>query len=237
MRRVFKAIGMLAATIVVFAPGLSAWLYFYTSDLPPVSQLGAFKGDSHPQAQLQSCDGSEQAIPIVPRENLRRYTIASLLAAEGKPDARSPYIALFFPAEGQRTAAYHVQLARSLMCGKRSALNRQFQELRLANAINRRFNEQELLGIYLNRVYLGPGVYGIEAAAKKYLGKDASDLTLEESAAVVSMIRAPRVYSPLLHPDRAAQRRNSILDQMATEGSVSRADADRAKAAPIHFLE
>jgi membrane peptidoglycan carboxypeptidase len=62
-------------------------------------------------------------------------------------------------------------------------------------------------------------------------------LTQEESAAMVSMIRSPRMYSPLLHPDRATQRRNSILDEMVIQGSISQADADRAKTAQIHFSE
>jgi membrane peptidoglycan carboxypeptidase len=172
----------------------------------------------------------------VPWEKLGKYTVASLIAAEGKPDARSPFIELFFPGEERHTVPYQVQLARSLVCPSRS-LNRQFQELRLANAINRAFDQEDVLTIYLNRVYLGPNVYGIEAAAKRYLGKNASDMTLEESAAMVSMIRSPRMYSPLLHPDRAIQRRNSILDEMVVEGSVSQADADRAKAAQIHFSE
>ncbi len=237
MRRVSKVVGVLAVTVLACAIGLLALLYFYTSDLPAVSQLSSFKGVSEPETQLRPCDGTEQTIPVVAREKLGRYTVASLIAAEGKPDARSPFVALFFPSEGQHVVPYQVQLARSLMCTKRSELNRQFQELRLANAINRRFDQQDLLTIYLNRVYLGPDIYGIEAAAKRYLGKDASDLTLEESAAIVAMIRSPRVYSPLLHPDRAAQQRNSILDEMAVERSVSRADADRAKAAQIHFLE
>jgi hypothetical protein len=110
---------------------------------------------------------------VVPRERLGRYTVASLIAAEGEPDARSPFIALFFPGEGRHTVSYQVQLARSLVCPNRS-LNRQFQELRLANAINRAFDQEDVLTIYLNRVYLGPNVYGIEAAAKRYLGKNAS---------------------------------------------------------------
>jgi len=237
MHRVLKAVGILALAVLTCALGLLASLYFYTSDLPSISQLSAFKGVSEPEAQLRLCYGPEQTIPVVPSEKLGRYTVAALVAAEGKPDARSPFIALFFPAEGQHTAAYQVQLARSLICTKRSGLNREFQELRLANAINRRFDQQDLLTIYLNRVYFGPDVYGVETAAKRYLGKDASDLTLEESAAMVSMIRSPRLYSPRSHPDRAAQRRNSILDEMVVERSVSQADVDRAKAAQIHFLE
>jgi membrane carboxypeptidase/penicillin-binding protein len=236
MRRVLKVVGILFVAVLACAVGLVAWLYFYTSDLPPVSQLGSFKGGSEPEAQIQSCEGPKQTIAVVPRERVGRYTVASLIAAEGKPDARSPFIELFFPGEGRHTVPYQVQLARSLVCPSRS-LNRQLQELRLANAINRAFHQEDVLTIYLNRVYLGPNVYGIEAAAKKYLGKNASDMTLEESAAMVGMIRSPRMYSPWLHPDRATQRRNSILDEMVVEGSISQADADRAKAAQIHFSE
>lgn len=237
MRRFLKAIGILTVSALICAVGLLAWLYFYTSDLPPVSQLSSFKGVSGPAAQLHSCDGPEQTIAVVPREKLGRYTVASLVAAEGKPGVRSPLVALFFPVEGRHSAPYQVLLARTLVCTKRSQLNRQFQELRVANAINRRFNPQELLTIYLNRVYFGSDVYGIEGAAKRYLGKDAADLTLEESVAMVSMIRSPHLYSPVLHPDRAAQRRNLILDEMVVEGIVSQADADRAKTVQIHFLE
>ncbi len=237
MRRVLEAVGILALALLTCAVGLSAWLYFYTSDLPSVSQMRGFQGIAEPEAQLHSCDGPERTIPVVPTEKLGRYTVASLLAAEGKPDARSPFIAVFFPAEAQHTAPYQMQLARGLICTRRSELNRLVQELRLANAINRKFGQQDLLTIYLNRVYFGPGIYGVEAAARRYFGKDASDMTLEESAAIVSLIRSPRLYSPLLHPDRAAQRRNSILDEMVVEGSVSQADADRAKAAQIHFSE
>lgn len=237
MRFFLRIVGLLAVIVFACTIGLLAWLYFYTSDLPPASQLSSFKGVSEAEAQFRSCEGDERRIPVVPREKLGRYTVASLIAAEGRPDARSPFIALLFPAKQQHTVQYQVQLARSLVCGGCSELSRLFQELRLANAINRRFDQQDLLTIYLNRIYFGPDVYGIEAAAQKYLGKHASDLTLAESAAIVAMIRSPRAYSPRLHPDRAAERRNLILEEMAVEGSVSWDDANRAKAAPIRFLE
>ena len=207
MRRGLKIVGILFVAVLACAVGLLAWFYFYTSDLPPVSQLASFKGGSEPEAQIQSCDGPKQTMAVVPRERLGRYMVASLIAAEGKPDARSPFITLFFPAEGRHTVPYQVRLARSLVCTNRS-LNRQFQELRLANAINRAFDQEDVLTIYLNRVCLGPNVYGVEAAAKRYLGKNASEMTLEESAAMVSMIRSPRMYSPALHPDGATRRRN-----------------------------
>lgn len=237
MRRILKAVAILAVAVLVCAMGLFAWLYFYTRDLPPVSKLSAFRGVSELQAQLHSCAGPDRTIAVVPRERLGRYTLASLVAAEGKPDVRSPFTALFFPHKGQHTVSYQLQLARSLICTRSSELARQFQELRLANAINRKFDQEDLLTIYLNQAYFDQNVYGIEAAAKRYFGKNASALTLEESSMLVSMIRSPHFYSPLLHPERAAKRRNQVLDEMVVEKTVLQSDADRAKAAQIQFLE
>jgi len=228
---------MLAIVILTCAVGLSAWLYFYTADLPSISQLREFNAVSETKAHLRSCDGTEQTVIALPEQELGRYTVSALIAAEGKIDTRNPFVTLFFPSEGQRDVPYQLQLARSLICANRSPINRQLQELRLANAINRKFDQQELLTIYLNRVFLGPDIYGVEAAAEKYFGKPASQLTLDESAVIVGIIRSPHLYSPASHPDRALQRRNSILDEMAVERSVLQADAERAKVAQIHLLE
>jgi membrane carboxypeptidase/penicillin-binding protein len=237
MKQVLRLVGVIAIVVVTFAAGVSVWLYFYTADLPSISQLNEFNPVSEVETRLHSCDGSEHTVIALPRQRLGSYMSAALIAAEGKPDGRSPYVALFSPAaEGQYVVSYQLQLARSLVCPNRSPLRRQLQELRLANAINRKFGQQELLTIYLNRIYLGPEMYGVEAGAQKYFGKPASQLTLEETAVTVGIIRSPRLYSPVSHPDRAAQRRNSILDEMVVQRSVLQADADRAKAAPIHAL-
>ena len=93
--------------------------------------------------------------------------------------------------------------------------------------------QKELIIMYLNSVCLGSETYGIESGSEQYFGKTASKLTLEEAALLVGMIRAPGIYSPVNHPDRAEQRRNTILDDMVVQGSVTRSDADRAKAVPI----
>jgi membrane peptidoglycan carboxypeptidase len=159
-------------------------------------------------------------------------------AAEGKPDNRSPFLSLFFQPRDRHVATYQTQLARSIACTQPhgSMLKWHFQVLRLDNAINRKFGEEELLTIYLNRVDLGSHVYGIENGAKKYFGKPASQLTLDETAVLVGMIRSPHFYSPSAHPDRAAQRRNSILDDMVAQGSVTQNDADAAKAIPLQVV-
>jgi penicillin-binding protein 1A len=237
MTRVFRVVAVIAIVVLTLPIGLTAWLYFYTADLPSVSQLNEFNPVSEAKARLRSCDGAEQAALALPREKLGRYMVAALVAAEGKPDSRSPFLDLFGPLEERHVATYQLQLARSLVCPSGPILKRELRELRLANAINRRFAQPELLTIYLNRVYLGPETYGVEAAAEKYFGKPASRLTLEETAVIVGTIRAPGIYSPVTHPDRAAQRRNAILDEMVLQRSVLEAEADLAKAAPIRVLQ
>lgn len=234
MRRLLKIVGALAGLILSCVVGLGIWLYFYTSDLPSTTQLNDFKPASQTKARLRSCDGVEQEITVLPKEELGQYAVAAVTAAEGQVQIRSPLVSVFFRADEPHIAAYQVQLARTLVCTQHGAiLKRQLQELRLANAINRKFGQQELLTIYLNRICLGTDVYGIESGAQRYFRKPASELTLGETALLMGMIRAPRVYSPQIHPDRAERRRNLILDNMVVQGSVTQSDADHAKAIPI----
>jgi membrane carboxypeptidase/penicillin-binding protein len=229
---------VLAAAILIGVICHGFWLYFYTADLPSTDQLSDFNPASSTKARLRSCDAVEQEIAVMPKRELGRYTVAAVVAAEGKPESRSPFVSLFFRPDEQHVASYQVQLARTIACTQQhgSILKRQLQELRLANAINREFEQEELLTVYLNRIYLGSDVYGIENAARRYFGKPASHLTLQETAVLVGMIRAPRLYSSVAHPDRAAQRRNSILDDMVAQGSVTKSDAENAKAIPIQIV-
>jgi membrane carboxypeptidase/penicillin-binding protein len=159
MRRVWKAIGIVAVALVAFALGVSAWLYFYIADLPPVSELATFNPAAESEAQVRSCDGSKWLIHVVPTQKLGSYTIAAVTAAEGQPDPRSPYVAIFSPAK-KSVVGYEVQLVRTLACTKQRHLSRELEELRIANDINRKFKQPELLTIYLNRVIsvLGPTV-------------------------------------------------------------------------------
>lgn len=231
-------VGISGAVILTVIISLGAWLYLYTVDLPSTTQLADFNPGSQGKARLRSCDGAEQQITVIPKEELGRYTVAALTATEGIPQTQSPLTPLIFSRSVHHVATYQIQLARSLVCTQNgSILKRELQELRLANAINRKFGPQELLTIYLNRIYLGSNAYGIEAGAEKYFGKPASQLTLEETAVLIGMIRSPHFYSPVTHPDRIAQRRNSILDGMVAQGSVTEAEADCAKATPIRMLQ
>jgi penicillin-binding protein 1A len=234
MKRIWKGLGTLAFIAVTAVAAAAGWLYFYTADLPPTSQLQEFNPATESEALVRFCDGTEAVAHVVPSDKLGHYLLRAVTVAEGQPDPRSPFYAVIrdFPRQRQY-GRYSWQIARTLVCEKRSQYGRVLEELRVANAIERKFEKPEILTIYLNRVYLGAGTYGVEAGANRYFGKPASNLSLEQAALLVSLIRAPSRYSPTAHRDRALQRRNSVLDGMVNQGSVSRADADRAKAAGL----
>lgn len=234
--QVVKKAAVILGAFLLCAGAGAAWLYFYTADLPPISQLEPFNPASESELHLRFCDGTDALVHVVPYDKLGHFVLAALAAAEGKPDPRSPYRLLIVDLMSDahpHSGRYSFQIARTLTCERRSSLRRQFQELRIASAVHRHFSGKQIVTVYLNRVYLGTNAYGVEAGANKYFGKHASALSLEEAALLVGLIRAPNQYSPTSHPDRAIERRNSILDEMVSQDSVSRADADRAKTAGL----
>ncbi len=99
-------------------------------------------------------------------------------------------------------------------------VTRKFKEAILAIKLERRFSKKEILGFYLNTIYLGRGAYGIEAAAEAYFGKDAVDLTLPEAAYLAGIIPSPESYQPEDGMKAAKQRRNTVLTVMQEEGYI-----------------
>lgn len=103
------------------------------------------------------------------------------------------------------------------------SLRRKIQEVILAIWLESKFTKEQILTIYLNRVYFGAGTYGIDAAARKYFHKPARLLTVYEAAVIAGLLKAPSKYSPAHHPVRARQRATLVLAQMAEEGYISSA--------------
>jgi membrane peptidoglycan carboxypeptidase len=108
-------------------------------------------------------------------------------------------------------------------------ISRKFKEAILAIKLERRYSKEEILGFYLNTIYLGRGAYGIEAAAKAYFDKNAKDLSLAEGAYLASIIPAPESYQPNRNREGALERRNRVLGIMAEEGFITQAEADRVR--------
>ncbi|HJU88644.1 MAG TPA: PBP1A family penicillin-binding protein [Gemmatimonadaceae bacterium] len=116
--------------------------------------------------------------------------------------------------------------------GERS-LRRKMMELRLARLIERNLRKDEILELYLNVIYLGNGVYGVEAASRDLFGKPVRQVTLSEAAVLAALPKGPSAYTPRRNPERARARRNLVLSLMVREGFITRERARSAAAAPL----
>jgi penicillin-binding protein 1A len=101
------------------------------------------------------------------------------------------------------------------------SLRRKVQELILALWLEAKFNKQQILSMYLNRVYLGAGTYGVDAAARKYFGKSARELTVYEAAVIAGLLKAPSKYSPTNNPELADERARVVLANMVEAGFIA----------------
>ena len=125
------------------------------------------------------------------------------------------------------------QLARnSLPLGGRT-LSRKILEAMVALRIERQFTKQQILELYINRIYFGNGCYGVETASQAYFGKNASKLNLSEAALLAGLIRSPNRLSPLKNPEGAKIQRNVVLDRMVALKKLSPTEAEAAKRAKI----
>src|SRR6266581_4300488 len=122
------------------------------------------------------------------------------------------------------------QLARnSLPLGGRT-ISRKVLEAMVALRIERDFTKQQILELYINRIYFGSGCYGVETASQAYFGKSASTLNLSEAALLAGLIRSPNRFSPLRNPEGAALQRDAVLDRMIELKKISVGQANEAKA-------
>ncbi len=125
------------------------------------------------------------------------------------------------------------QLARnSLPLGGRT-VSRKVLEAMVALRIERQFTKQQILELYVNRIYFGTGCYGVETASQLYFGKSASKLNLSEAALLAGLIRSPNRFSPLKNPEGAAMQRNAVLDRMVALKKITPAEAEEAKRTKI----
>jgi penicillin-binding protein 1A len=121
------------------------------------------------------------------------------------------------------------QLAKVLFLSPERNLPRKIRETLLALWLEHRFSKNQILEIYLNRVYLGAGTYGVDAAAHRYFGKSAGKLSLFESAVVAGLLKAPTRFSPARDRDKAATRAGQVLTAMVEAGVITEADAAAAE--------
>jgi penicillin-binding protein 1A len=179
----------------------------------------------------------------VPINQIPKEVIQSFLAAEdahfyehGGFDLKAIARAAIMNTLTDRTQGASTitqQVAKTYLLSSERTYTRKIKELILSWRIEKVFTKNEILELYLNRIYLGNGSYGVAAAAQTYFSKPLAELTLPERAMIAGLPQAPSRYNPVRNPEAALARRNIILQRMADEHFVSQADATAAKQMPL----
>ncbi len=124
------------------------------------------------------------------------------------------------------------QLAKNLFLSPEQTYTRKAREALLALWLEGRYSKEEIFSLYLNRIYLGAGAYGIESAAQTYFGKSARDLSLAESVMLAGLPKAPSTLAPTQNPTGAANRASEVLDNLLETGEITPFEAREARANP-----
>jgi len=152
--------------------------------------------------------------------------------------ARSVYVARRLKAEGRRlqgASTITQQLARNIFLSSAYNFGRKFREMILALALERKFSKQQILELYLNRVYFGGGSYGVDAASRKFFGHPGDHLSLAEAAIIAGLVKAPSHYSPTADQQAAMDRANVVLEVMQDAGTLTPAQAKNAHVDTVTF--
>ena len=179
---------------------------------------------------------------IVSVEQLQPHTVNAVLAVEDRRFyhhfgvdpiglLRAFYVNFTAGRVVQGGSTITQQLAKNLFLSPERTLGRKMQEAMLALWLEWKFSKNEILTAYLNRVYLGAGAYGIDAAARVYYNKSARELTLKESAVIAGLLRAPSRYSPAANPNLAEARAQTVLETMVDAGFMTQDELSRMRAA------
>src|SRR5471032_1664781 len=162
---------------------------------------------------------------LLAREDTRFYEHGGI---DWRGVARALYRDITTGSAKEGASSITQQLARnSLPLGGRT-LSRKLLEAMVALRIERDFTKQQIIELYINRIYFGSGCYGVQTASMAYFGKDAAKLNLSEAAVLAGLIRSPNRFSPLKNPEGAALQRNTVLDRMLDLKKISAAQAEDA---------
>ena len=244
----FGVMGMVLVGLVWAAIGGAALVAWYAYDLPDVDKLQTPM--RRPSVTLQAADGSTIAsygdlyAGPVGFDEVPPYLVQAIVATEDRRFFEHPGIDIVgilraavadlrAGAVRQGASTITQQLAKNLFLTPERSLRRKVQEMLLALWLEAKFNKQQLFTIYMNRVYLGAGTYGVEAASRRYFGKSARDVSLREAAVLAGLLKAPTRYSPARDPEAAARRADVVLANMVAAGYINLDDARAARAEPL----
>lgn len=175
----------------------------------------------------------------IPYERLPKHLIEAVVATEDRRFFAHGGIDLFGISRAmvinvtkgrvvQGGSTVTQQVAKNVFLTPKRTLERKIQEVLLAFWLEGRFTKEEIMAIYLNRVYLGSGAYGVDAAAKRYFNKRGTELNLAESALMAGLLKAPSRYSPAASPERAEKRIHQVLVNMVDAGYLRESEVQPA---------
>ncbi len=237
----------IAALVITFAACL---LYCFLT-LPDIEQ--AVSRTRQPSTTITAENGNEVATygqiysAVVMPDYLPKHATEAIIATEDRrfyhhfgfdviAFTRAMAVNLIKGRYAQGGSTITQQVAKNLFLTPNKNIKRKVQELLLAFWLEHKFTKQQIMALYLNRVYLGAGTYGIEAAANKYFQKTSADLNLKEAAILAGMLKAPTRYNPAANPEQAEKRARIVLQNMVDEGYISEAERQKALNMPTGAL-
>ncbi|HZF45311.1 MAG TPA: PBP1A family penicillin-binding protein [Sphingomonadaceae bacterium] len=230
-----------AALALLGAIALGTAVYFAASNLPSFSELKDIKAGQ--TIVLRARDGSEivsmgpsygewlgsDEIPQVMKDAMvsvedRRFH--SHFGIDPLGLARALWVSWRDDERARATSTITQQLARNVFLNSNRTVDRKAREAVLAMALEWKFSKEQILELYLNKVYFGGGAYGIDSASRNFFSHSARDLSLGEAAIIAGLVKAPSRYSPTADVQAAVSRANVVIAQMKKYGAISADEAD-----------
>jgi penicillin-binding protein 1A len=247
-----RAASFAAGFVLLAVLGLWVWIYWGLPRVPDADTLWALNR----QPSIMFVDSEGQILgtrgPFYGRRTqlaeLPDYVPQAFLAIEDRRfyqhegvDRMAIFRALLANLRAGETvqggSTITQQLSRNLFLTPAQTINRKLREMVLASRIERRLTKDEILELYLNRVYLGDQAYGVDAAARRFFGKPASELTLAEAAMLAGLPKAPSRSAPTESLERATARQRVVLEAMVEAGFITPEQRDEARAEEIRVVE
>jgi penicillin-binding protein 1A len=249
---------LFAAGTLLFVVGVAAaagLLWHFSKDLPDYSQLQDYEPPV--MTRVHAADGSlvaeyaKERRLYIPIQAVPKLVINAFLSAEDKNfyehggldfggimRASFNYVQNFGSnRHPQGASTITQQVAKNFLLSNEVSFQRKIKEALLSLKIERTYSKDKILELYLNEIYLGFGAYGIASASLTYFDKSVHELTLADAAYLAALPKAPNNYNPFRQRERALERRNWVLDQMAQNGFAKQADVEKAKRQPLNVVQ
>jgi penicillin-binding protein 1A len=233
------------------AVGACALIVYYAVQLPPIDQLAVPKRP--PNIAILGDDGTllanrgDSGGPAIRLQDMPAYLPKAFVAIEDRRFyshwgidpmgiARAGLRNIFHRGGVEGGSTITQQLAKNLFLTQERTLSRKIQEAILAVWLEHKYSKDQILELYLNRMYFGAGAFGVDAAAHKYFGHGASQVTLQEAAMLAGLMKAPTKLAPNRNPGAASERAAQVITAMAQQGFITEAMATQALAHPAHAI-